>query len=623
MWFRGLSYPRRQTYTIPYINEFFCAGSAIILAILITINIALAGNDVVTELKDTPDFTDHKWWAPKWVPGRMRIPTTPGPCQPLTLPQQSTSIRTNSTLPIFAYTLMNGLGTSRNTNEEAPKWYSAPRYRAEPLENCIVQNITALINFQDRGHKLTSEIICDINSADPETPPTLKLSATFSRMGNTDLGSDDVVNYISSYSIPRSADIGSAQAIFLAQNVTALKMLGVLDAIGSDLLKAMWAQKWAWKLTDRDNMWPDQAVVKWAAKANCTSHRRCREIGEDIEGIDMWYSNTRGSRDFEPHYFTPMNTTMYNYFIAFRDALYLDLGHFNQSTNVFLNNDAFKARILSDPFLGTVAEDVINVTRPPPFIRPYTSDEFWRTCTWGWGCLNGTWTDALLSNSSAAFSITNGLPLTSLQTQYPTRIDLKFVCPVFRRKQAGALLVSVFVGTFSMYAALYGIFLFFAPLLDQRYRRRHGHKEVLYDDQDSGSTHSHLPRYASPLSAIPYGTTFDAPRISYRNSVPVPQYDALPDHIFIRPPRKTDELPPGAYAPGAPGVYTPNHDGGIPARNSLVSLSPTTSRNTTNPGQREKDPSTSTLPPPKALVQTSRGSSSPQLSRKSHHAEHE
>jgi hypothetical protein len=51
---------------------------------------------------------------------------------------------------------MNGLGTSRNANgEEQPKWYDAPRYRAEPLKNCTIQNITALISFQDRSHKLT------------------------------------------------------------------------------------------------------------------------------------------------------------------------------------------------------------------------------------------------------------------------------------------------------------------------------------------------------------------------------------------------------------------------------------------------------------------------------------
>ncbi|CAE6384220.1 unnamed protein product [Rhizoctonia solani] len=554
MWFHRLSYPKLQIYAIPYITEIFYASSAIVLAILITINIALVGNDVVTELKDTPDFVDAKWWSPGWLPHSMSIPTTPGPCQPLTLPQQSTSIRTNSTLPIFAYTLMNGLGTSRNANgEEQPKWYDAPRYRAEPLKNCTIQNITALINFQDRSHKLTSQIVCSIDSTDPETPPSLKLSTTFSRMANTDLGSDDIVNYISSYTVPQTADISKAQAVLLAQNVTALKMLGVLDAIGSDLLKAMWAQKWAWKIAGRDNDWPDQAVVKWASKANCTSERKCRTIGQGTEGIDIWYSNTRGSQDFEPEYFTPMNTTMYNYFIAFRDAIYLDLGRFDAETNVFLSNNAFKTHILSDPFLGTIADNVINQTRPGRNPQPYSEKEFWNTCTWGWGCLNGTWTDALLNNNSAAVNITNGLPLASVQTQYSTIIDLKFVCPVFKRKQTGALLVSVFIGTFSMYAVLYGVFLFFAPMLDQKYRRKHGYKEVLYDTEDYEATrYHHPPCHPSPRSASPYATIFDVPAMAYNNPEPIKRYDPVPDHVFIRTPRKEEELPQGACTLGAP-----------------------------------------------------------------------
>jgi hypothetical protein len=127
----------------------------------------MVGNDVVTELKKDPNNADTKWWSPGWLPQVLTIPTTPGPCQPLTLSQHSTSIRTNSTLPIFTYStcsvrcslvgidcvaaLLNGLGTFRNGT---PKWFDSLPYRSEPLENCTVQTITALINFQDRGHKL-------------------------------------------------------------------------------------------------------------------------------------------------------------------------------------------------------------------------------------------------------------------------------------------------------------------------------------------------------------------------------------------------------------------------------------------------------------------------------------
>ncbi|KAF8717182.1 hypothetical protein RHS02_09702, partial [Rhizoctonia solani] len=547
MWFHRLSYPRLQIYAIPYITEIFYAGSAVVLAILITVNVALVGNDVVTELKDTPDFTDTKWWAPRWLPNSITIPTTPGPCQPLTLPQQSTSIRTNSTLPIFALALMNGLGVSRNANGgEEPKWYDAPRYRAEPLRNCTIQNMTALINFQDRGHKLTSQIVCSIDSTDPETPPSLKLSTTFSRMANTDLGSDDVVNYISSYSVPQTADIGKARTVLLARNVTALKMLGVLDAIGSDLLKAMWAQKWSWKLTGRENQWPDQAVVKWADKTNCTSERKCRSIGVGIEAL-------------------------------------------------------LCERILEYLYLGL-------------------------------GCLNGTWTDALLSNNSAASNVTNGLPLTSLQSQYSTIIDLKFVCPVFKRKQTGALLVSVFIGTFSMYAVLYGVFLFFAPLFDQKYRRKRGYREVLYDTEDYESIHYNRSA-CHPVSrpTSPYATVLDLPSLAYNHPEPIKRYDPVPDHIFIRAPRKEDELPQGACTLGAPSVYTPKlgfNTLAATARSSQFSLNPTASRETLNLNAARaiwdyRGPDPPVHSPHRATAQNARIFPPAQLPRKPHQAEDE
>ncbi|CAE6461222.1 unnamed protein product [Rhizoctonia solani] len=605
------SYSRLQFYAIPYITECFYAGSAVIFVILIIVNIALVGNDVVTEFKDTPYFTHTKWWAPKWLPGSMTIPTIPGPCQPLTLPQQSASIRTNSTVPIFFYTLVNGLGVFPDAKGmEEPRWYNEPHYHAEPLKNCTVQNITALFNFQDRGHKLTAHIICDIDTADAETPPSLKLSTTFSRTANTDLGTDDIMNFISSYNIPQFADISKAQAVLLPRNVTALTVLGLLDAIGSDLLKAMWAQKWSWKLTGRGNQWPDQAVVKWASKVNCTSERRCRTIGEGIEGIDIWYSNTRGSQDFDPEYFAPMNTTIYNYFVAFRDALYLNLGHFDQRANVFLNIDVFKSNILSDPFLETIAGDVINITRPPPNTRPYSSDEFWRTCTWGWGCLNGTWTNALLNRGPDASSITNALPLSSLQSRYPTIINQKFMCPVFKRKQAGALLVSVFVDDWSATALMSLV---------------HSSPTEI---EESESAHRQHTRHLSSGWPSPYATSFDAHCIPHCSVTTVPatqQPNPVPDYIFVRTPRKEDELPPGARSPGSPGAFAPKPDAGTLssiAPGSQLSLNRTISRDTTNTSQAARgfgEHGCRTLSPPRVVIRTSRSSLSSKPRRKPHH----
>ena len=167
-----------------------------------------------------------------------------------------------------------------------------------------------------------SQIICSVKTVDPEVPPTMKFSTSFSRMANTDLGSDDIVDYISSYVVPRTADISRATSVLLVNGSSALNMLGVLDAFGSEILKALWARKWTWKIAGNES-WPDQAVVKWSSQPNCSAlsnSRGCR-LGLETSGIDRWYSNTRGSQDWDPVYLSPMNTTLFNYFVAFRDAL--------------------------------------------------------------------------------------------------------------------------------------------------------------------------------------------------------------------------------------------------------------------------------------------------------------
>ncbi|KAG9097438.1 hypothetical protein FRC06_007554 [Ceratobasidium sp. 370] len=437
----------------------FYAVSVILIVLLATLNVAIAGNDVVTELKDNPNNTDTK---------------------------------------------------------------------------CISTNSS-------------------------ETPPTLKFSTTFSRMANTDLGSDDIVDYISSYVVPRVSEIKDAESVLLANGSTPLNMLGVLDAFGSELLKALWARKWTWKIAGNES-WPDQAVVKWSSNPTCwraNANQRCRSSGPETGGIDSWYSNTKGSQDFNPVYLTPMNTTLFNYLVAMRDAIHLDLGNVNHSTNIFLSTTAFQQRILHDPFMNWTAPQIIGHRRPDNG-TPYTPDQFWRTCTWGWGCVAGTWTDALLTQDPTQ-NISKGLPIDDFGgTQYPTVIDVKYVCPVFRPKKIGALLVSVFIGTFSMYTALYGIFLFVAPRMDEWYRRRRGLRRFSLDMDDLGPYSSITGPFAyqAPNSSNPYNTVFDAADIYHYHNEAAPRYDPVAYPIYpSQPPSiRKSSLPAGAYLP-SPGPH--------------------------------------------------------------------
>ncbi|KAG9125901.1 hypothetical protein FRC07_005699 [Ceratobasidium sp. 392] len=542
-----LEYPRVQTYAIPYITEFFYPLSIILIVLLAALNVAIAGNDVVSELKDNPNNTDSKWWAPRWIPESISLPTVPGPCQPLTIAQRATSIRTNSTLPIFSYTLLNGLGKYQNGT---PRWYDSIEYNAQPLERCEVQNITALIDFQNRGHVLTSQVICSIASTNEQLPPTLKFSTTFSRMANTDLGSDDIIDYISSYVVPRTSDIRDAEGILLVEGSSPLNMLGVLDAFGSEILKALWARKWTWKIA-RNESWPDQAVVTWTSQPDCqgpNAERWCRIGVPEMGGIGRWYTNTRGSQDFDSVYLQPMNTTLLNYFVAMRDAIHLDMGNVNPSTNIFLNNTAFQQRIAHDPFMNQTAPLVIGLDRPDGR-RPFDSTQFWSTCTWGWGCLNGTWTDALLRQDPAQ-NISRGLPLSLFDGPvYSTVIDVKYVCPVFKPKTIGSLLVSVFIGTFSMYTALYGVFAFFAPQADEWYRKKHGLHRFSPDEDNLGNyapLAGKYPYQTPPGSSNTHKTVFDAAELYDHD---IPRYDKDSHQSDQTAGYPKSPLPHGAYLP--------------------------------------------------------------------------
>ncbi|KAH7334209.1 hypothetical protein B0J17DRAFT_672593 [Rhizoctonia solani] len=249
-----------------------------------------------------------------------------------------------------------------------------------------------------------------------------------------------------------------------------------------------------------------------------------------------------------------MNTSVFNYFMVLRDAIHLDLGNIDLEQNVFLNSDAFRTRVLSDPFMSRVTSRVIG---PRGLLGKRILDNLHL----GGGCLNGTWTDALRNNDPAVINITSELPLRGFDNPYPTIVDANYVCPVFRTKQPGSFLASIFVGTFSMYTAMVGAFMFIAPLFDERYRKKHSlGQNPLVNERSDARQCCHLthPYQTLPDSSAPYATAFEAPNSRYTSMNPIPRYNPVSDCVFVRTPRKGEELPPGAYTPGAPGVHTPN-----------------------------------------------------------------
>ncbi|QRW13273.1 transmembrane protein [Ceratobasidium sp. AG-Ba] len=184
-----------------------------------------------------------------------------------------------------------------------------------------------------------------------------------------------------------------------------------------------------------------------------------------------------------------------------RDAIHLDLGNVNTSTNIFLNKDAFRQRIRPDPFMNWTAPFVVNQTRPDN--GSYTHDAFFKTCTWGWGCIVGTWTDALLTEDPRQ-NISRGLPIDDFQgPTYATVIDVNIV---FGHRVAD-------LDELGPYSSVVGPFAYQTP----------------------------------PHSSQPYRTVFDATDIYHYNEA-APRYDPTPYPGPTSTNRK-GTLPPGAYLP--------------------------------------------------------------------------
>ncbi|KAH7320544.1 hypothetical protein B0J17DRAFT_685118 [Rhizoctonia solani] len=170
--------------------------------------------------------------------------------------------------------------------------------------------------------------------------------------------------------------------------------------------------------------------------------------------------------DLYPDFLAPFNVTSTNLLIALRDAIRIDLGDLDPSSNIYLNKTYFDEIIEVDPYPAAVAPLLINADLP----WRISYDTYWPSCT-PWGCTNGTWAETLKN-------LPPDTPHESIMLPYrpttPTSsvLNLSYLCPTIRRKPTASLLMSVFVSTVTMYNFLYGIFNFIMPKVEACYRRR-------------------------------------------------------------------------------------------------------------------------------------------------------
>ncbi|QRV98707.1 hypothetical protein RhiJN_26726 [Ceratobasidium sp. AG-Ba] len=235
-----------------------------------------------------------------------------------------------------------------------------------------------------------------------------------------------------------------------------LNALGVVDALCTDLIRLMYLRKVTLEyLGDTESPRPPElGYILWDSLTDS------RPPADRSRLID-WETYEEGDWHFWGQYMMPMNVTITNLLVAIRDAIYLDIGNIAPS-NIYANKTSFNDMIKVDEYgvkLNQIMFEHGNWTK-------LNADPI---STWGWGNtsnVNITWAQAFTSTSGLTNNIT--LPIGLPANRTASVIDIDYLCPQYKMKSWGNLLMSVFVGTFSMYVAIYGVFARLASTLDRK-----------------------------------------------------------------------------------------------------------------------------------------------------------
>ncbi|QRV84664.1 hypothetical protein RhiJN_12680 [Ceratobasidium sp. AG-Ba] len=378
MWFSTLTYSVEQPYRLRWITEIFYFGSTILILLLIVFNVALVGYDEVTVLQKDPNITDHgQWWAPRSLPDALRFRTTPGDCQATTLPL-NTPLRTNSSLPLFTYNIINNL-EDLDAQKDAFGLRSETPYQANPMNICRVENMTITMEARILAFVIETTLICDPVG---QPPRARRFQTQFKHLIRLMYLRKVTLDYLGDTESPRPPELG---------------------------------------------------YIVWDSSPDS----RPSTAGSRL--ID-WETYAEGEWHFWGQYMIPMNVTITNLFVAIRDAIYLDIGNIAPS-NIYANKTAFNDMIKVDEYgmeLNQIMFEHGNWTK-------LNADPFY---TWGWGNtsnVNITWAQAFTSTSGLTNNIT--LPIGLPANRTASVIDIDYLCPQYKMKSWGNLLMSVFVGT--------------------------------------------------------------------------------------------------------------------------------------------------------------------------------
>ncbi|KAG9084341.1 hypothetical protein FRC06_004119, partial [Ceratobasidium sp. 370] len=390
------------------------------------LNVILQGYDVVTVLRPDPNVTESYWWS--IGPWSSR---SAGRCNPASL-SKKTRFSTNSSF--FSYGTLFGGATESALNR---------------AKSCTVDGIVVVIDIARRAYIFDIPILC----TGSDLPFSLSLISRLSLNQFNPYYDDTMAYYIRNR--PTREGIGAGLRLIYRNTSSPANMIGLLDAVITDFAVAF-------RLLEHASADVIPATISTCGFLACPGGQNATCKPEDmrmtVPASVLTYSNgSNAISDGIGTYLAPIERSFLNVFTVLQDAYHIDLGNIKPG-NTLLDKDAFSARIQPDP---TLAAAVHNVTD-------------FSLCGWGIGCIqSSTWVEQLLaSNPDLSITVPSILPTG----HSPVVVRFDYLCPEFRIKSPGSLITSVFIGTWTMYAALFGAFGFIGPPLEKWYSRRHAAK---------------------------------------------------------------------------------------------------------------------------------------------------
>ncbi|QRV74233.1 hypothetical protein RhiJN_02247 [Ceratobasidium sp. AG-Ba] len=424
-----LEYNVKREYTIPGLTLYFSAFSVVAIAALTVLNIILQGYDIVTVLRTNPNVTESYWWSTRALSVRSA-----GECNPVSLPRRS-MITTNSSL--FSYEFRGAFGADKHDIA------GASSYIANPLHSCTVDAIIVEIDLLKRTIQFNTPILC----TGPDLPFSFSLASRLSLNDGNPYADDIIAYYLQNR--PSRDGLDDRQRLIQRNASSLLNVIATVDAVTSDFANSLWITREAaagnapYLITTGGI-----SVCPGGQNATCAPQEKRMSIPQ----CALIYPNgtSAPSVGICP-FLANIEAEFLNTFTVLQDAYHVDFGNI-QPSNTLLSIQEFSSRMKSSPALSQ-----------------YIQKNSVETCTWGLGCIqNSTWVNKIVA-SDQDLRVAVPSVLAAGNTSAVVKVD--YLCPEFRAKRPGSLITSVFIGTWSMYMAVLGLFAVVGPILEKRYGR--------------------------------------------------------------------------------------------------------------------------------------------------------